>query len=76
MPAKLPAPAKRTEDAPTRPAAPPPPPPSKASKKFPALEISGDILAGASKEAPDENLSLEDILDDLVPDEPKKKKKK
>jgi hypothetical protein len=74
-PAKLPAPrAKRTEDVPTRPAAPPPPP--KASKKFPTLEISGDLLAGSSKEAPDDNLSLEDILDDLVPDEPKKKKKK
>lgn len=73
-PAKLPAPARRAEDVPTRPVAPPPPP--KASKKFPTLEISGDLLAGSSKEAPDDNLSLEDILDDLVPDEPKKKKKK
>ncbi len=74
-PAKSPAPqAKRTEDVPTRPAAPPPPPPQ-ASKKFPTLEISGDLLAGSLKEAPDDNLSLEDILDDLVPDEPKKKKK-
>lgn len=73
-PAKSPAQAKRTEDVPTRPAAPPPPPP-KASKKFPTLEISGDLLADSSKKAPDDNLSLEDILDDLVPDEPKKKKK-
>jgi hypothetical protein len=73
-PASPPAQAKRTEDVPTRPAAPPPPP--KASKKFTTLEISGDLLAGSSKEAPDDNLSLEDILDDLVPDEPKKKKKK
>jgi hypothetical protein len=72
-PAKPHAPAKRTEDIPTRPAAPPPP---KASKKFPTLEISGDLLAGASKGAADDNLSLEDILDDLVPDEPEKKKKK
>ncbi|UCF80800.1 MAG: hypothetical protein JSV08_09930 [Acidobacteriota bacterium] len=71
-PAKSPAQAKRTEDVPTRPAASPPPP--QASKKFPTLEISGDLLAGSSKKAPDDNLSLEDILDDLVPDEPKKKK--